>query len=151
MLAVRSEFDKARLLLPFPQHRAKQSQNPSTCFNQHVTWFQLAPVWAHQSPLMIQAEVAHHKRRRRGGGQFSACTSFGWPAARRSPFARYAAVAVGTMLAAAAAGVWLGFGRDESRPAAVPQVRNPVQATSALVVESYPTWSPDGSSLTEVR
>ena len=29
----------------------------------------------------------------------------------------------------------------------VPQLRNPVQVTSALDVESYPTWSPDGQRL----
>ena len=36
--------------------------------------------------------------------------------------------------------------RPERAPA-VPQVRNPVQVTSALDVENYPTWSPDGQRL----
>ena len=39
----------------------------------------------------------------------------------------------------------LRVGRSER--GAVPQVRNPVQLTSALDVESYPTWSPDGQRL----
>ena len=39
----------------------------------------------------------------------------------------------------AVVGVWLGVGRDDRARPAVPQVRNPVQVTSALDVESYPT------------
>jgi hypothetical protein len=50
-------------------------------------------------------------------------------------------------LAAAAAGVWFRFGRDASGPPAVPLVRNAVQVTSTLDVESYPSWSPDGDRL----
>ena len=50
-------------------------------------------------------------------------------------------------LGAAAVAVWVGFGRNDSRAPAVPQVRNPVQVTSALDVENYPTWSPDGQRL----
>ena len=37
--------------------------------------------------------------------------------------------------------------RDDPSAPAVPQLRNPVQVTSALDVESYPTWSPDGQRL----
>jgi serine/threonine protein kinase len=67
--------------------------------------------------------------------------------AGRSPLARYATVAIVVALAAAAAGFWLRPGRDESGLAAVPLVRNAVQVTSTLEIESYPSWSPDGQRL----
>jgi len=69
------------------------------------------------------------------------------PAARRQTAPRYATLAIVAALGAAAAGVWLGFGREEGGTPVVPQLRDPVQVTSALDVESYPTWSPDGQRL----
>ncbi|HUE85852.1 MAG TPA: protein kinase [Vicinamibacterales bacterium] len=66
------------------------------------------------------------------------------PAGRR-PAKRWAAVAgVAALVIAASTGLWLASSRDDSRALAVPQLRNPVQVTAALDIESYPTWSPDG-------
>ena len=66
------------------------------------------------------------------------------PAGRR-PAKRWAAVAgVAALVIAASTGLWLTSSRDDSRALAVPQLRNPVQVTAALAIESYPTWSPDG-------
>jgi Tol biopolymer transport system component len=57
-----------------------------------------------------------------------------------------ATVATVAALAIAAVGLWPRF--DGDGPGTfVPQLRNPVQVTSALDVESYPTWSPDGQRL----
>jgi hypothetical protein len=66
---------------------------------------------------------------------------------RRSVTRRGATVAAVAALGVAAGGLWLRTGRDGSGAASVPQVRNPVQVTSALDIESYPTWSPDGQRL----
>jgi len=66
------------------------------------------------------------------------------PSARRQAAPRYATLAIVAALGAAAAGVWLVFGREVGGTPVVPQLRDPVQVTSALDVESYPTWSPDG-------
>lgn len=69
------------------------------------------------------------------------------PAPRRLITARHATLAVVAAVGAAAAGVWLAFDPGDAGAPAVPQVRNPVQVTSSLDVESYPTWSPDGQRL----
>src|SRR5438552_9431891 len=67
------------------------------------------------------------------------------PASRRSwrtPLAILPAA-----LVALTAGVWLLISRRDASVLAVPRLRNAVQVTSALDVESYPTWSPDGTRL----
>ncbi len=68
------------------------------------------------------------------------------PGARQPTTRRNATLMVAAALVAVV-GIWLGVGRDEPSAATVPQVRNPVQLTSALDVESYPSWSPDGQRL----
>ena len=68
------------------------------------------------------------------------------PGARQPTTMRYAALMVAAALVAVV-GIWLGVGRDEPSAADRSAVRNPVQVTSALDVESYPTWSPDGQRL----
>ena len=68
------------------------------------------------------------------------------PATRRSVTRHGATVAALAALMVAAVGLWPRSGRD-APGTLVPQLRNPVQVTSALDVESYPTWSPDGQRL----
>ena len=76
-----------------------------------------------------------------------------FPASRPAPTTRRSVTKLGATVAAVAAlGVavgwfWLRTGRDGSSASSVPQLRNPVQVTSALDIESYPTWSPDGERL----
>jgi serine/threonine protein kinase len=50
-------------------------------------------------------------------------------------------------LAAVTAIVWLVRTREDSGAVAAPRLQNAFQVTSALGVESYPTWSPDGVRL----
>jgi Tol biopolymer transport system component len=70
------------------------------------------------------------------------------PMSSRPQPRRRSMLALSAMLAAAAVaglvGVWLLSGRRNARALSVPRVHNAVQVTSALDVESYPTWSPDG-------
>ena len=66
----------------------------------------------------------------------------------RRPTSPHAArLAIVAALGVAAVGIWFGLGRGTSSGPVVPQLRNPVQVTSALDVETYPTWSPDGQRL----
>ena len=60
----------------------------------------------------------------------------------RTPLAIVAAA-----LVAVTAGIWLIRSREDPSALAVPRLRNAVQVSSALDVESYPTWSPDGVRL----
>ena len=67
------------------------------------------------------------------------------PASRRSfrtPLAIFAFA-----LVAFTAGIWLLRSREGPSALAVPRLRNAVQVSSSLDVESYPTWSPDGMRL----
>ena len=50
-------------------------------------------------------------------------------------------------LVAITAAVWLLRNRESQSVPAVPRLKNAVQVTSALAVESYPSWSPDGMRL----
>ena len=62
---------------------------------------------------------------------------------------RVAAALIGLVLVAGVIGYWLRPG-PETRTAprsTVPRLSNPVQVTSAVGVEGYPTWSPDGQML----
>ena len=56
--------------------------------------------------------------------------------------ARWGLIAAG-LVAVAALG-WLIGDSEDFRTAAAPRLQNAFQVTSALGVESYPTWSPDG-------
>jgi len=67
------------------------------------------------------------------------------PAGRRSWWTPLAIAAF--VLVAAAGVVWLVRSRESRSVLAVPRLRNAVQVTSSLNVESYPTWSPDGGRL----
>ena len=62
---------------------------------------------------------------------------------RRLPFAALAMLA--GALVAVSAYIW--FVRSSEGPGPVPRLRNALQVTSSLDVESYPTWSPDGMRL----
>ena len=103
------------------------------------------PVDRFQSALDLRHSLEEVKQDVDSGDAFAAPRPA--PAARRPITARHATLAVVAALGAAAVGVWLGFGGGDAGAPAVPQVRNPVQVTSALHVESYPTWSPDGQRL----
>lgn len=67
------------------------------------------------------------------------------PASRRSLRTPLAIFAFG--LVALTAGIWLLRSREDPSVLAVPRLRNAVQVSSSLDVESYPTWSPDGMRL----
>jgi len=64
----------------------------------------------------------------------------------RRRWSRLAAAAV-TVVAIAAVGIALLIGRKNSREADLPRVANAVKLTTALGVEDYPSWSPDGRTL----
>jgi Tol biopolymer transport system component len=66
-------------------------------------------------------------------------------ASRRS--LRTPLVILAAALIAFMAGVWLLRSREDPSVLAVPRLRNALQVTSSLDVESYPTWSPDGGRL----
>ena len=51
------------------------------------------------------------------------------------------------IVAAGAASIWLSGNRGGAGSETVPRLQNAIQLTSALSVESYPTWSPDGQRL----
>lgn len=51
------------------------------------------------------------------------------------------------VLVAVASGFWLGKRWEDRDVAAIPLLRNAVQVTATLEVESYPTWAPDGLRL----
>ena len=51
------------------------------------------------------------------------------------------------LLAAVSALAWVSQQADDPRSAAGPRLQNPVQVTSALSVETHPSWSPDGGRL----
>jgi serine/threonine protein kinase len=53
------------------------------------------------------------------------------------------ALAIGVPIVVALAAAWFLYAGDNPRTV-VPILRNPVQVTSTLDVESYPSWSPDG-------
>ena len=57
-----------------------------------------------------------------------------------------AAAVLGLMLVAGAIGYWLRAAPEPTATsrAVVPRLTNPVQVTSAVGVETYPSWSPDG-------
>jgi Tol biopolymer transport system component/serine/threonine protein kinase len=84
-------------------------------------------------------------------GEIDACLASPWklPAAvlesLRWSLSRPIVRASVAAIAAVAAGLTTYVVRD--RPAAIPQFANPVQLTSAIGVEDYPTWSPDGRTL----
>jgi hypothetical protein len=50
-------------------------------------------------------------------------------------------------LVAVTAGIWLFRSRGDPSVLAVPHLRNALQVSSALDVENYPTWSPDGREI----
>jgi Tol biopolymer transport system component len=56
------------------------------------------------------------------------------------------AIAAGALLAITA-GFWLFSSRGDQREIAVPRLQNAVQVSSSFAVESYPSWSPDGTRL----
>jgi serine/threonine protein kinase len=64
------------------------------------------------------------------------------PLSMRMPLAIVAAALVAVM-----ASVWLLSSREDPSVLAVPRLQNALQVSSALDVESYPTWSPDGVRL----
>jgi serine/threonine protein kinase len=52
------------------------------------------------------------------------------------------------VVVAGVAGLWSARSRSGAGPATIPRFQNAVQVTSSsLIVESYPTWSPDGQRL----
>ena len=69
------------------------------------------------------------------------------PPTRRSLKTIAATVAAVAALVVAAVALWPRSGRDVTGDLGARQLRTPVQVTSALDVESYPTWSPDGQRL----
>jgi Tol biopolymer transport system component len=99
------------------------------------------PVDRFQSALDLRHRLEEVQQEVDSGEAFPAA-----PAARQRRAKPGAAALAGvTALVAAAVAAWLAFGRDDAIPPA--GVRNAVQVTSALDVESYPTWSPDGQRL----
>jgi Tol biopolymer transport system component len=63
---------------------------------------------------------------------------------------RRTAIALGLgvlIVAAGAASIWPSGNRGGVSSEAVPRLQNAVQLTSALTIEGYPTWSPDGQRL----
>ena len=65
----------------------------------------------------------------------------------RAPSAARSTVVALAVLAAVSALAWVSQQADDPRSAAGPRLRNPVQVTSALSVETHPSWSPDGRRL----
>jgi serine/threonine protein kinase len=97
-----------------------------------------------QSAVDLRHSLEEVKQDVESGDAFPVARPVPAPLPPPSPMWRYATLAGVAVLAAAAAGLWFGSGRDEADPPAVPQLRNPIQLTSTFHVESYPTWSPDG-------
>ena len=69
------------------------------------------------------------------------------PPAHVTPRSMMLPAIVAAALVAATASIWLLRSRADPSGLAVPRLRNAVQVSSALDVESYPTWSPDGVRL----
>jgi eukaryotic-like serine/threonine-protein kinase len=69
------------------------------------------------------------------------------PSQARNRSIRMALAMLAATIIVVTATTWLLTSREESSVPAVPRLKNAVQVTSALDVESYPTWSPDGVRL----
>jgi serine/threonine protein kinase len=71
--------------------------------------------------------------------------------ASRAPASRHSfrtpVVILAAALVAGTTGIWLFTSRADLSLPAVPRLRNALQVSSALDVESYPSWSPDGTRL----
>ena len=104
-----------------------------------------SPLDRFQSAIDLRHSLEEAKQDVDSGDAFPA--SGPAPATRRSLTTLGVTVAAVAALGVAAVGLWLRTDRGGPGASGVPQLRNPVQVTSALDVESYPTWSPDGQRL----
>jgi Tol biopolymer transport system component len=102
------------------------------------------PLDRFQSAIDLRHSLEEAKQDVDSGDAFPA--SGPTPATRRPVTRLGATVAAVAVLAIAAVVLW-PRSDGEGPGTFVPQLRNPVRVTSALDVEGYPTWSPDGQRL----
>jgi serine/threonine protein kinase/WD40 repeat protein len=97
------------------------------------------PLDRFQSALDVRHRLEEAKHDVDSGDLFPVESSHPTQRSSRVTWALFAVAA-----AATAVTVWLIASRDVQHAAPVLRLQNPLQVTSALRVESYPTWSPDG-------